>query len=245
MKNIETSLEKFHLTPDEIRVYLGLLDKGMMSVAKLSNVVSIHRPQLYRTLLRLTKRQLVETVMVGKRREYRAASPHVLLEEAQTLVTQTKLLVPELTKRANRQHGTTTISTYHGETGIAECFLMMVESLATGDVYYQISSAKDQPYVDSLVPDQYRVVRDKKGLERKAITTRYVGSTKRPRLERTMHYIDDSDEIFEHNVIQFIYGATVMLLDFNALTATVIHNRAIADFQRSIFLTLYKRLPAS
>jgi sugar-specific transcriptional regulator TrmB len=244
MKSLVSSLEKFHLTFEEIKVYMTLLEGGHMSVVTLSKATEIHRPQLYRVLGSLSDRRLVEAVTVGKRVQYRAASPHVFLEEAQALVASTKLLVPELAKRASRQSSATTIHTYTGEEGISQCFLMMVESLARGDVYYQISSAKDQGYVDSLVPEHYRTVRDKKQLERKAITTRYVGSTKRPRLERTMHYIDDSDEIFEHNVIQFIFGDTVMLLDFNSLTATVIHNAAIADFQRSIFLTLYKRLPA-
>ncbi len=244
MKSIAADLEKFHLNSEEIQVYLRLLEGGAQSVVALAKSVKIHRPQLYRILSGLLARRLVETSVVGKRTVYQAAAPHVFLEEAQALLASTKLLVPELTKRAQRKGGNTTIRTYTGEEGISQCFLMMVEALGHGEMFYQISSAKDQVYVDSLVPAQYRVVRDKKKLERKTITTRYVGSTKRPRLERTIHYIDDGDEIFEHNVIQFIYGDTVMLLDFNSLTATVMLNRAIADFQRSVFLTLYKRLPA-
>jgi hypothetical protein len=130
-----------------------------------------------------------------------------------------------------------------GEEGLALCFLDVVTSLKKGEVFYQINSAKDQPYVDTIVPETYRPIRDAKELERRTITTRYVGSHKKPRLERSIRYIENSDELFEHNVIQFIYGSKIALLDFNTLTGTIIENKAIAEFQKSIFSTLYKHLP--
>ncbi len=222
---------------------MTLLEHGHMGSAHLSKAAGIHRPRLAEVLDGLKQRGFVVEILVGKRIQFEAAAPHVLIEQARDLLRDAKQVVPELLTLSYKQKNKDTVTTHHGEEGLALCFLDVVQSLQKGEVFYQINSAKDQPYVDSVVPEMYRPIRDSKELERRTITTRYVGEHKKPRLERSIRYIEDSDEVFEHNVIQFIYGSKISLLDFNSLTGTIIENRAIADFQKSIFSTLYKRLP--
>jgi sugar-specific transcriptional regulator TrmB len=236
-------LKRLFLKDIEIKVYLTLLEYGHMGSSHLSKISGIHRPRLAEVLESLLQRGFVVEVLVGKRVHYDAAAPHVIVEQAKDFLSDARHVVPELLALSYKQKNKDTVTTHYGEEGLALCFLDVVQSLKKGEVFYQINSAKDQPYVDSVVPDMYRPIRDGKELERRAITTRYVGEHKKPRLERSIRYIEDSDEVFEHNVIQFIYGTKISLLDFNSLTGTIIENAAIADFQKSIFKTLYKRLP--
>jgi sugar-specific transcriptional regulator TrmB len=230
------------LKDTEITVYLTLLERGHMGSADLSKMAKVHRPRLAVVIKALVKRGLVSEEKVGKRIHFKAVPPYVLAEQAKALLQETKQTLPELLALTSKQKRKDGVSIFHGEEGLALCFLDVVQSLKKGDIFYQINSAKDQVYIDTVVPETYRPIRDAKGLERKTITTRYVGSHKKPRLERSIRYIEESDEVFEHNVIQFIYGDKVALLDFNTQTATIIQNEAIAQFQTSIFLTLYKRL---
>lgn len=213
-----------------------------MSIGQLVETTDFYRPRIMELLHRLEEKELVEKVVVGKRTHFKAASPHVLVERAKKILQETKHTVPELLAFQQKQQQKDGLRVLRGEEGLALCFLDVVTSLKKGDVFYQFNSAKDQTYIDSVVPDTYRPLRDAKELERKTITTRYVGRHKQPRLERSIRYIEDSDEVFEHDVIQFIYGNKISLLDFNTLTGTIIENQAIADFQKSVFLTLYKRL---
>jgi sugar-specific transcriptional regulator TrmB len=243
MKSHKDILKRLFLKDIEITVYLTLLEGGHMGSALLSRQTGIHRPRLVEVLQALMHKGFITEVLVGKRIHFEATAPHVLVDQAKDLLNDTRQVVPELLHLSHKQKHKDSVTTYYGEEGLALCFLDVVQSLKKGDVFYQINSAKDQTYVDSVVPDTYRPIRDSKELERRAITTRYVGEYKKPRLERSIRYIEDSDEVFEHNVIQFIYGSKVSLLDFNSLTGTVIENKAIADFQKSIFSTLYKRLP--
>lgn len=243
MTVVSDTLQQFSLSKTEISLYLNLLEAGPAGSLELAKRLELHRPRLAQLLKVLQEKGFVVSVETGKRIKFKAASPHVLVEKAKQLLTDTKHVLPELIMREQVRHKTDDIRVLHGEEGLALCFLDLVVSLGKGDVFYQINSSKDQPFVDSLVPESYRPLRDAKELERRTITTRYVGSFKKPRLERSIRYIEHTDEVFEHNVIQFIYGTKISLLDFNSLTGTIIDNKAIADFQRSIFLTLYKRLP--
>jgi sugar-specific transcriptional regulator TrmB len=190
----------------------------------------------------LENKGFIDVVADGRRKKYSATSPHVVVEKAKSVLSGAKSVLPDLLSQQKMSQPQHSIRTLEGEEGLSACFLDVVTSLDKGDVFYRISSAKDQTYVDSLVPAEYRPLRDAKQLERQVITSRQVGSQKKSRLERSIRYLDKSDEVFEHNVIQFIYGDTISLLDFNNLTGTIIKNKAIADFQKSLFSTLYKRL---
>ncbi|MCA9357220.1 ArsR family transcriptional regulator [Candidatus Nomurabacteria bacterium] len=242
MKEIKSLLKTFLHKEEEIKVFLYLLEKGESGVQEIARGLSLHRPRVYETLSVLLDKGFVEELKVGKRIHYKAVQPYFLLEKVKSIESDVHKLLPELQKIKDKQTKGISMEVLRGETGLAACFLDVVMYLKKDDIFYRISSAKDQQYVDSVVPKHYRPIRDSKNLERRVITSRYVGEQKKARLERSIRYFDEQDELFEHNVIQFIYGDKISLLDFNSLTGTIIKNKAIADFQKSIFLTLYKRL---
>ena len=242
MSDIQTVLRTLSLSPAEIELYLFLLHTPGRKIADIVHRTQYHRPRVMKILNRLEEHSLVTHTLVGKRKIFSAAPPHTLVERAENIVKDIRNILPELIKQQPQK--TTDLTILTGEEGLSACFFDVVLSLDRDDVFYRISSASDQQYVDSLVPDVYREMRDAKKLERKVITSRYVGVQKKKRLERPIRFFDEDDALFEHNVIQFIYGEKISLLDFNSRTGTIIKNKAVADFQKSIFLTLYKKLQA-
>ena len=242
MADITQTLSQLALTKAEIELYLLLLQSPEQQIVDLVGETEYHRPRIMELLVSLEEKRLVTHELHGRRKVYSAAPPHVVVERAKAALADAQAILPELMQKQPKKRAVSTIKTLTGEEGLSACFLDVVLHLKKGDIFYRYSSASNQQYVDSLVPAEYRPIRDSKQLERKVITSAYVGEQKKKRLERSIRYFDESDELFEHNVIQFIYGDKISLLDFNTLTATIIQNKAITDFQKSIFLTLYKRL---
>lgn len=242
MNNVKSLFKSLLAKEEETDVYLYLLEFGELGVQDIARGTKLHRPKVYEVIKTLLDKGFVEVIKSGKRTHYKSVQPYILLEHVKSIESDVHKLLPELQKLKDRQAKGISMEVLRGETGLASCFLDVVLHLNRDDIFYRISSAKDQQFVDSIVPKEYRPIRDSKRLERKVITSNYVGRQKKNRLERSIRYFDEQDELFEHNVIQFIYGDKISLLDFNTLTGTIIKNKSIADFQKSIFLTLYKRL---
>ena len=236
-------LRKFLSSEEAVVVYLHLLEVGAAGVQSIARATKLHRPKVYKALEDLADNDFVYKEQSGKRINYVAHAPYLLMDKIKVIEGEVHKVLPELQKLKEKRKSGINMEVLRGESGLAACFLDVVNHLGKEDTFYRISSAKDQQFVDSVVPKEYRPIRDSKKLERRVITSSYVGDQKKPRLERSIRRFDEQDELFEHNVIQFIYGDKVSLLDFNSLTGTIIQNQAIADFQKSIFLTLYKRLP--
>jgi len=89
---------------------------------------------------------------------------------------------------------------------------------------------------------KYRLLRDRKKLERKVITNAPNKAQKHVRLEREIKVVPPDFDLFEYNVSQVIYGDKVAVIDYNTETAVVIENETIAKFQQKIFELLFRKL---
>jgi hypothetical protein len=117
-----------------------------------------------------------------------------------------------------------------------------VASLKHGEVFYRYSTASDLRRANSYLPHDYRMRRDAKQLERYLITSETQARDKQSRLERAIKTVPAKYDLFDQNVTQIIYGNKVALIDYNTETALVIENSKIAEFQRKLFMLLYKKL---
>lgn len=244
MKDISRILAKLQVSTDGISVYMLLLKRGVSSMSEIAHLGELHRPRAYEVIRDLAEKELVVVVTRGKRTFYEAASPRRLRYMVGSLAEEIESVIPQLeTLQSTRTDAATHVEQLSGRQGLAYAFMDVVDSLAKGDVFYRIGAERDQKTVDSYVPREYRALRDKKQLERLVITSKRIGSAKKARMERTIRLIGEGDELFENNVIQFIYGNKMSLLDFNTEKAIIIENEAMAAFQKKLFLTLYKHLP--
>ena len=68
------ALERVGLSKDDAIIYETLLEKGNLSMLKLSQLTGIHRPGLYVLVPKMISKGLVNEVKKGKRVEYSASS---------------------------------------------------------------------------------------------------------------------------------------------------------------------------
>ncbi|MBP9757481.1 MAG: hypothetical protein KBD06_02685 [Candidatus Pacebacteria bacterium] len=219
-------------------IYSTLEKEGPSNVSTLSHALDVHRPALYRALDALAKCKLVEPKRFGKRTFYVAAPRHRI---ATLLEIDTKESAAVLSER-HIEHAMQAIRYFEGDKGITAVFTDVLEHCKRGDTFYRYTSERDLDEVNKLLPADYRKRRDAKHLERQVISNPESGKRKRSRLERFIKFLGSEADAFRHNAIQLVYGSRIAFIDLNAGKSFIIDNSTLADFQKTIFKSLYKRL---
>ncbi len=84
--------------------------------------------------------------------------------------------------------------------------------------------------------------RDKKQLERYVIMSESWAQEKIPRLERELVTIPKDFDEFDENISLTIYKNKIAYIDFSTQTSIIIEQWEIAEFQRKVFVLLFKSL---
>ncbi len=233
-----SSLRQLGLSKKEALVYETLLKEGQLNILKLSHLTGIHRPALYTILPRMINLDLVVEVKKGKRTEYLAASPRKL----EPIVDSTKMIlesiVDDLNNEFSRKQIVPKIEVYYGTDGISRVFMDIVTSLKNGETFYRYSIRRD--INKDFLPKAYRELRDKKKIERLAITNEEGANRKKPKLDRFVKILKGDYETF--NVTKLIYADKLAFVDYEKEVAFIVHNERLSNMEKQIFYSLYKIL---
>jgi len=240
--NSEDILRTLGLSQKETAIYLTLLETGPATLAKVAQNANLHRPIVYKTLPLLQERGLVSTMPRGKQTLYIAESPEKLEGILEHLKVQFAELIPQLKSAYRSTEDKPVVKHLDGKKGIMFVFDDLVTVLKRGDIFYRYSSARDVANANAYLPPRYRERRDAKQLERLVIVGEHQVKTKRPRLERDMKIIPEEYDPFTDDITEIIYANKVAFIDYNSETATLIENKKFADFQRKLFILLYRKL---
>jgi sugar-specific transcriptional regulator TrmB len=223
-------------------LYELLRHKGPLIATHVCERARLHRPSVYRALSALLARRFAYTTMIGKRRLYHAASPRLI---AQAFSKASVDVADGMTRKiiADEQHQQKEIRFLSGFKGIQAAFDDVVSHMKRGGTFYRYTSEKDLDAVNRYLSADYRILRDKKKLERMVISNPISGLKKKSRLERFVKFIPPKMDLFDQNVIQLVYGSRLSLIDLNTEHVVIIENKALADFQKIIFRQLYDKLP--
>jgi len=236
-------LEKIGLNRHESAIYLALLELGPSHIAGISEKTSIHRPLIYKAIPSLVEKKLVTQTKHAKRTIYTAEPPNRLESIFDDLKLDFVEMLPELEDQYSTNSFKPRIRFLQDKAGTKRVFDDIVRSLKKGDVFYRYSSNCDgQEKKDSHLPRDYQKIRDGKKLERQVITNEQTAKRKTTKLDRFVKIMPNDSEPFEHNITEVIYGDKIAFIDYNSETSMVIESKRIADFQRHIFKTLYKKL---
>lgn len=235
-------LQKLGLSKIESSIYLTLLRRGPMTISNISKEAGQYRPMVYKWIAELIKKNIVTESPRGKQKIYSAEPPIKLKYLLENLTEEFNKKLPELLEEHKNMGDRPKVKFLTGRNGVSFVFDDIVDSLGRGDIFYRYDSASDQIKSDSYVPKTYRKKRDEKGLERFVIASAYVESKKKQRLEREIKTLPTSDGIFAHDVLEFIYGNKVAFINLNSETALIIEDKAMSEFHKHIFKSLYKRL---
>jgi hypothetical protein len=192
-------------------------------------------------LAALLKDGVVEESTVGKRVVYAAGSPRKLAEAMRLTEQSSEAALARLVAQREKDVPGG-VRFLRGLGAIRAAFDDVIEHCKPGETFYRYTSEQDLTKVNKLLAPDYRVRRDKKRLERLVISNYQSGSQKRSRLERFIKYIPEEFNQFQFNIIQLVYGKRMSIINLNTKEVTIIENQQLADFQKVIFKTLYKKL---
>jgi sugar-specific transcriptional regulator TrmB len=236
-------LMKLGLTKNESAIYLALLEMGTSNISKISEKTSIHRPLIYKAIPSLLDKKLITKTQKLKSVVYGAEPPNRLEAMFDDFKLDFWEALPDLEDTYASSEKRPKIRFLEGKDGTKRIFDDVVRSLKKGDVFYRYSSNKDgQEKKDKYVPRIYRQMRDEKKLQREVITNDQTAVHKKPNLERFVKIMPNDFGAFEHNITEIIYGDKVAFIDYNSETAMIIESKRIAEFQKQIFKTFYKKL---
>lgn len=236
-------LEKIGLTKHESAIYLALLERGTSTISQISEKTSIHRPLIYKALPALLEKKLITKTQKLKSIVYGAEPPNRLEALFDDLKIDFFETLPDLEDSYSSSEKRPKIRFLEGKDGTKRVFDDVVRSLKKGDVFYRYTSNKDgNEKKDKHLPRIYRKMRDEKKLQREAITNAQTAEHKKPSLDRFVKIMPNDLGPFEHNVTEIIYGNKIAFIDYNSDTAMIIESKRIADFQKQIFQTFYRKL---
>ncbi len=237
---LRETFERLGLPKHSAEIFEVLEKSGPSNVSAISKALRVHRPAIYRALNALSKIHFVSEKQFGKRPLY-AAEERSRITHAFALGAKD---VSTLERAAERSPslGMGSIRYLEGEKGVGAIFNDIVEHCRRGDTFYRYTSERDLDAVNRLLSSDYRKRRDAKRLERLVISNPESGKRKRNRLERFIKFLGSEKESFHQNAIQLVYGKRIAFLDLNTYKGFIIENETLAEFQKTIFRALYKRL---
>lgn len=218
-----------------------LASRKPLLLSHLASAMGVARAQAYRNVEELLRAGFVKSVPNGKRVLYLAQSPRLIEEAFKAAGKKAEAALERYAKKRERdvpQH----IRFFSGFTGIRAVFDDVITHTPRGDTFYRYTSERDLAKVNRYLSPSYRMLRDKRKLERLVISNPVSGRQKRARLERFIKYVEPGAAVFDQNIIQLIYGKRLAFINLNTEEAFVIEDAALASFQKVIFNQLYRKL---
>lgn len=232
----------FGLNEKEYLLYETLISYGPLTISEITTHTVLHRPYAYKTIRSLIQKKFVIESKTGKKKVYIAEQPTKLISLIPERKDQVIETIYNLEEKYSAPKLNISVKTFQGKKAITAVYEDIIFSLKKEETFYRYTSEKDTKYVDSLLPKNYRIIRDNKKLERLVISNAQSSLNKKSRLERFIKVLPQSETQFNQNCIQLIYGNKIAFIDIENLQGVIIENTNMAQFQKAIFKLFYKRL---
>ncbi len=237
-------LQKLGLVAPLSTIYLSLLEMGQATLGTLSKHSGVYRPTLYRNMPLLIEKGLVSKSQKGKRTVYIAEDPSKLSFTLEDLTSELNASLPELQTLYVRHNEKPIIRFFEGKKGIAEIFKDVVTTMGKKGTIYRYESPKDYKKNAKYYPDIYwkHAAGLMSDIEKYVITNEKTQKLRSPRLSRLSVSIPSSYDEFEYDVTEIIYKDKVAFVDYKSETASIIENARFAEFQKKLFMMMFKKL---
>jgi sugar-specific transcriptional regulator TrmB len=236
----ETLLKRIGLDEHQASVYLALLSLGQGSPSDIERKTKLHRPLVYQALAPLIEKQLVKVAPNGKRKVYFAESPDKLTALFRELENTFFNNIEDLHKKHETAKNKPVVTFAEGNDAIKNSYMDVVTTLNKDDTYYRYFAGNESDR-EKYLPKEYRLIRQKKGLERLIICSDK-SRKKVPSFGAAIKSIPKEYDIFDYGIGQVIYSDKVAIIDYKAKTVTTIEDSAFAAFQTKLFKLLYSKL---
>ena len=243
-------LVPFGVSEEEARIYLVLLEHGVLSALQISRILKMGRTKVYRLLDKLIAKGLVVNQFDEVGFKFRAEPPEKLsllvnLKRAEVASLQDSLPKVEkvLLSRIASAGGESKVLYYRGKRGVSQVNFNMAR--AEGELLsMELETA-------SAFMDQRDAEEMRRELVRNKIMTRTLTNARHLAPYTKVHEIVEkyweirhlSKEVFEIKAEVFVYNDVYCLYKYtdNDVFAVEIYNQDLADMQRQVFSILWER----
>ena len=236
MAKIEEALGGLGLTPNDVKVYLALLELGATTSGAIVKRSGLHVPRVYEAIGRLEAKGLVSHVLRNNKRHFEAAEPARLLEITRKQEEQVKGIMAELAaKRKSAEKKEETATIYQGVRGLRTVLGGILDELRGGGEYvdFGVSGLFKQvmgPYWDVWQKEKKRRrIRSRcifdETVRTTALYTDYYGEA---RFVPSIHHCPSDTMIYGDKIALFIWAAEVP-------TVILIKDKTTAQGYRNIF----------
>lgn len=242
MKKEKSLLQNIGLDQHESLIYEKLLTKEINSISDIERASKLHRPQIYKALQNLEDKNLIHTVVRGKRKYYTATSPEVIEQIFSQKEKEFFDYVENLHREYEKSHANKPEVTFsEGKEAIMKTYADVPKNLRKDEMYFRympVSKFNKSKYL----PKNYREERDKKGLERMIITSKHTMHAKSNHLTRSVKAVPPEFDLFEYEMSLTMYNDKVVLVDFETESVIEIKHERFAKFQQKVFKLLFSKL---
>ncbi|MBU1197973.1 helix-turn-helix domain-containing protein [Candidatus Micrarchaeota archaeon] len=144
-------LERFGLTPGEVRVYLALLSLGDSTTGPLAQESRVSSSKVYKVLGRLQRKGLCGHILKGGVKRFRATDPTRLLdylEEKESELEKQRILAQQLIPELVRLHQTAPqpaqATVLYGLRAVTNFFRNILDELHSGETYHVLGGGYGQ-----------------------------------------------------------------------------------------------------
>jgi HTH-type transcriptional regulator, sugar sensing transcriptional regulator len=242
-----TTLKKLGLSDKDIKVYLGLLKSGAISVRDLATAVNLNRGTVYDVLKRLQELGLASYYHQDTKQKFVAEEPEKLnkvLKEREAELHKIKEsfeeLIPELKSLQDKKGDKPTSKFYEGNAGVRFILNDCLYSVAKTEEkeYYIYSATNVSEDLNHAYPD-FTKTRIKKGVKVRAISLAKGGNLKGLDERRWLSTSEDSATY----IIIYAGKCAFISRDSNGSPVGVlIENEMIYKTQTIIFKQLWEFL---
>ncbi|MCD4693783.1 winged helix-turn-helix transcriptional regulator [bacterium] len=240
-------LKNLGLTEKEIKIYLNLLENGILSVRGLAQVSELNRGSVYDILKNLQQKGLVSYFHKDTKQKFIAENPekilNILREKEEQFKRSKKAigdLIPQLKSLQEKSGNQPTTKFYDGKKGIKmilEDLLDVMENLKEKEYY--VYSAKDvSEDINDAFPN-FTNNRIKKNIKVKVISLAKGG--KMSGLDER-RWLGTNDETATFIIIYKGKCAFISRDNFSNPVGVIIENDMIYETEKTIFLNFWDKL---
>lgn len=233
----ETELKELGLTDNEIKVYLALLEKGLLNPTKLAEITGLHRSYIYDTLDRLMEKGIVNTVLVNNKKNYQAVDPKALRAIYELKLKQLDTILPKLSALFHETKDDTKIELHKGKRVYRTLIKDLIASSKVNSEVLLIGVNEEHlmSEVEPIYLKQYFTIIKEKNIKERVILKK---SSKRFTIPNVTHKFLEDKHV--GTTEQVIYSNKVAIfIPSNPYYLIIIDNKQVADTYRKQFELLW------
>ena len=236
-------LAEIGLTERESKVYLALLELGSTTTGPLVKKSKVPNSKIYEILESLNNKGLVSYIIKGKTKYFQAANPRKILTLFKEKERELERLLPELEAKQLLAKEKQFVEIYEGKKSIFALFHDLIEDAKKNELYYSFSLSKEHKDKQiEIFYESFGEKREKKGLIVKILANKKTEEIFKKAYPNSLYILKKivryTDFDFPQGIT--IFRSSILILDWENLTAILIQSRKIAEEYKRFFEHLWK-----